>query len=49
MTYSNTTKHNLLHTLRDMKKAEDIKGFCDWCTWDEYDLDYLISLVEKDV
>lgn len=44
--FSETTKHNCLHTLKeelDRYKRGEASEF-----WDEYDLIYLIELVKKD-
>jgi hypothetical protein len=50
MKISSTTKSNLLHTLKEQKKNIDSNpAVYDHWLWDEYDLPYLIKLVEKDL
>jgi len=49
MNLSLTTKYNCLHELKDQKKKYDDDGWDCKVLWDEYDLDYLISLVEHDI
>jgi len=51
MTYSPTTKYNLLYEMKRLKKKEDELGYLEEeeFSFDEYDIPYIIELIEKDI